>query len=360
MCWVRWKAENSIVCVWWCVWGLGWGACDSQDMAKLTNTRKHEKEKAEKDKAGKEAEEARVKEASEDAAARERIAHAKQTLSFTVNWGSAGHPSVTVAPDISGVAAILAKDVGEYSAPLLLKTHGLTFDKMTNTLKDWTVSSSKHCSTKSVDRTSCAMKPAMGLSEFDPIWKAFLPPKTELDDCLPSTKAAISNVTLFAYTSEYASCDWEHQYLGSLRYHHEGHCAYMLFRADHLDKGLKTLLNLKETPTVDAMRVWADKLDHDSLGESQLKALIAAGLEVFHVKTQPGETLMVPPGYLIACTVLNQKLATGVRRLFLPNGQATANAFTVLSKACRDSPSALQFVNSSLDMMTVAIKRRSN
>ena len=117
-------------------------------------------------------------------------------------------------------------------------------------------------------------------------------------------------------------------------------------------------MKLPELPTIEAMRAWADKLDMDSLSDEKLQMFLRAGLQVYHVKTQPGETLVVPAGYLVACPALNQKPVIGFRRLFLPSGSGSIATFASLSKACRDNPTAVQFASTTLDALLVASKAK--
>lgn len=297
--------------------------------------------------------------AKEDDEARRCVAHAKQALSFTVDWQAAGHPAVEIIENMSGWADHFNEGLEKYPYPVVIKSLDIQMATVVKTLSEWETSSNKHCNEKFVDRVSSTLKVAQGLSELDTVWKQILPGNLQLQECLPSTKAVLVNTSLYTHTNNFHSCDWENQFLGSVKHHASGHCAYLLFPITTFATGLKAILKSPALPSTDEMKNWADRLDVEALSHDKLQEFLRAGLQVYHIKSQPGETLVVPAGFLVACTALSGKPVSGWRRPFLPKGSGSIATFSALAKACKDNPTAFQFASTTLDALTVASKAKA-
>ena len=83
-----------------------------------------------------------------------------------------------------------------------------------------------------------------------------------------------------------------------------------------------------------------------------------AGISMHHVKTQPGHLLVIPPGYVIACTALNGLPALGVRSYFMPTGLSALANLSSLKKAFKDAKPQLDIVDSLLDLLVIAQKQQ--
>lgn len=340
-----------------CVFYSCFDAQPSQDLATLTKKQKAATDKALAESSRKE-EEIRMRQLSEEEeAARKRIAHVKQSLSFTLEWAQAGHAAVKVFRTMEEfqtmVGANLDKGKGcPLDAPFIVKDVGnklATFG--TATMKPFGASAAEHCVAKRKDHTSSPLTATRdGILDLHGIFDALLPAELMAPGLLPSTRAHTLKTTAFARMSSFTSCEWEPHFLGSVRWHFEGHCAYLLFSAPDLEKGLKQLHKTEKTPSHESMRTWADNLDRESLTVEQLKAFLDAGVNVHHAKVEPGEILVVPPGWLTACTVLKQSACTGVSKVFLSLGRSTLNAFSSLHRASPDDSA----VKLTLDVLTIS------
>jgi hypothetical protein len=110
--------------------------------------RKAEKEKGIKDRKKKDEDALRDKAAQADEKAKLKISHARQTLSFTVDWAAGGHPAVVTYDTIEAAVAVIQqsqKDV--YKAPFVVKSLDVAKGKLQKTMADWRAASTKHCDT---------------------------------------------------------------------------------------------------------------------------------------------------------------------------------------------------------------------
>ena len=237
-----------------------------------------------------------------------------------------------------------------YSAPFVIRQLGNTMESMTKTLDDFTKESTKHCSNEHKDFTVSTLAAKHGIEEMKPIFDAIVPKAAQVDNCLPSTKALIARVQAFACMENFTMCDWDAQHLGSIRWHYSGHCAYLLFDIVTLAQGVQKISESKDPPKIESIRSWADNLDRATLTIDELKSFIAASVLVHHVKIEPGQTLVIPPGWLCACTVLRQQPVIGVRKLFLAKGQPTIDAITFLHGLYPER----RDVKSKLDVLTIS------
>lgn len=328
----------------------------TKELSALTASRKAEKEKRDKEMKTKETEVQQRKQALEDQQARERIAHVKQTLSFTMGWAKAGHPTVKEIPSLDQVEAHVKNDL--YKEPFIIKDMkaGVTLEKLGSTFDLFKKESAVHCTSKRLDKTATHILDAQGLSELDNVWKAVLPSALQLAECLPSTKMAVQSSHMWAHMPTYSGCDFEPQFLGLAKWHAVGKVAYLLVAASKLEQGLKSILNV-EVVKLDMMRTWLASLDRDSTTKEQLESFVKSGLSVYHVKVEQGQMLVVPPGFLIACTVLNSEFVAGFRRSFIPVSQGAHTNFSSLRKSSKDNDSAIQFLNSTLDSLVIALSR---
>jgi hypothetical protein len=333
-----------------------------QDLAALTKRQKAASDKALAESSRK-VEEVRMRQLSEeDELARKRIAHTKQSLSFTLEWAQAGHAAVKVFGTMEEfqtmARANVDKDKGcRHAAPFIIKTVG---DKLSHlgatTMKPFGASSAEHCVEKRKDQCSSLLTADKhGIDALNGIFDVLLPKELMVEGCLPSTRAHMLKTTAFARMPSFTGCEWEPHFLGSVRWHFEGHCAYLLFSATDLEKGLKQLNKTEKSPSHESMRTWADNLDRESLTVEQLKAFLDAGVNVHHAKVEPGEILLVPPGWLTACTVLKQSACTGISRMFLSQGEAALQAFSSLHRASPDEGA----VKLTLDLLTISSRGES-
>jgi hypothetical protein len=254
-----------------------------QDLAALTKRQKAASDKALAESSRK-VEEVRMRQLSEeDELARKRIAHTKQSLSFTLEWAQAGHAAVKVFGTMEEfqtmARANVDKDKGcsrSHAAPFIIKTVG---DKLSHlgsvTMKPFGASSAEHCVEKRKDQCSSLLTADKhGIDALNGIFDVLLPKELMVEGCLPSTRAHMLKTTAFARMPSFTGCEWEPHFLGSVRWHFEGHCAYLLFSATDLEKGLKQLNKTEKSPSHESMRTWADNLDRESLTVEQLKAYI--------------------------------------------------------------------------------------
>ena len=89
-----------------------------KELTVLMTKKKAEAEKSRKDKEKKQEEALREKAAQADGEAKMRIAHARQSLSFTVNWSVGGHPAVVIYETVAAaVGALFQPKSDSYAAP---------------------------------------------------------------------------------------------------------------------------------------------------------------------------------------------------------------------------------------------------
>lgn len=325
----------------------------SQGLTKLLSLNEKDKEKKAKDAANKAIEDAKVKKTRDEEDARRLIMHGKQVSAFNLQWSTAGHPSVPEVATLAEASKAICMSDDSYPTPVVVKGLGINFDKLDKTFEGWAAQSSKHCESKNTDRASAPLKAQQGVSELDPVWKELTPPDWQLSDCSPSTKCLLNAVSLMANMPCSMQCDWEPQFLGSVKYHHTGHTAYMLLSITGLEPALKTIMKTPDTPTAEAMLKWVSELNPEGTTVEMLKEWLECGILVYHVKVEPGQTLVVPPGYIVVSTTLNDKPSLGIRKAFLPKGASTMKAFEGLVRACRASGSST-LVRATLDALIVA------
>lgn len=85
-----------------------------------------------------------------------------------------------------------------------------------------------------------------------------------------------------------------------------------------------------------------------------MKGFLTAGLQVYHAKVEPGQLLVVPPGFLVARTAIGGNMAAGYRRAFLPASDCARAGFAVLRRVSKDDDSL-----STLDSLVVALARQN-
>lgn len=325
----------------------------SQGLTKLLSLNGKEREKKAKDAANKAIEDAKLKKIRDQEDARRVIMHGKQVSAFNLQWSVAGHPHVPEFATLAEASKAICMSDDSYTTPAVVKGLGIKFDKLDKTFEEWAAQSSKHCEAKNTDRASAPLKAHQGVSELDLVWKELTPPDWQLSDCSPSTKCLLSAVSLMANMPCFMQCDWETQFLGSVKYHHTGHTAYMLMSITGLEPALKTIMKTPDTPTAEAMLKWVAALNPESATVDTLKEWLLGGIKVYHVKVEPGQTLVVPPGYIVVSTTLNDKASLGIRKAFLPKGPSTIKAFEGLVRACRASGSS-SVLRATLDALVVA------
>lgn len=296
----------------------------------------------------KEEEEKKKKEAAADDAARQRIAHAKNPLSFTIPWAQAGHPEVPRYSDFEAVKA------------MVLKRHrlGRRHPIVGGEGDPRRVAGGVH---KALPRQALGQDPVchaggsgdsglrQGVGDVvaDRLPVVRLLSKHEGDLGQHMVDGAHANVLRMRLGGPV---------LHSVRYLSEGCCAFLMSAAEDLEKALKVILG-QDSINAETMRVWVDNLgggDKDKICTEQLAAFKAAGLKAWHVKLLGGQTLVTPPAFLTACAVLQSAPSLGVRRVFMPKGQSTRANFVALANVVKSDAAALQHVKSTLDALVVA------
>lgn len=324
----------------------------SNDLAKVTQKMKADLEKATTAGRQREDEKKRKRLVEEDNEARKRLALVKQSVRFTVDWARANHPAVEELDDLAAVQKKFAQakenSVDPYEKPFVVKDQGVAEGVLKETVDKFLPEAVKHCAERCKDHTVSASKPEQGTGEWVSALAVLLPEKLQLEDSLPSTKQLVARTAAFCWMDSFVSCEWPAQFLGTVRWHFGGHCAYLLFSVADLEKSMLTL-QPKKTATDEAMRTWVDSFDREGLTAEQLEAFYKAGLAVHHVRVEPGQCLVVPPGWLTACTALRQSTAVGVMKTFLCRGKATEAAFTVLARAAPDQV----MVKATLDILAL-------
>ena len=215
-----------------------------------------------------------------DDAARRQIAHTKQSLSFVLEWSAAGHPSVDVVESLAGVKEYMDKagNDGPFNKPFLVKNIDIPMEKVAENMVSFKSEATKHCTAENKELTVCTLGATHGVHELKSFFEAILPPSLQVASVLPSTKAILNRVQGFASMENHTSCDWEHGFLGSVRYHYEGHCAYLLFKMADLLVGVQKIKESKEPPKMEGMCTWADDLDKAKLEREELEKLKEAGI----------------------------------------------------------------------------------
>ena len=130
-----------------------------QDLATFTKQEQVKAEKLEKETARKDEEDRKRKLVEEDEQARKRIAHVKQSLSFTMEWALAGHPSVAEVDDLVAAETKLKGNQELFARPFLVKKLDMTLDTLEKTMTSWVDSSTKHCVDHWKDQTHLACSP---------------------------------------------------------------------------------------------------------------------------------------------------------------------------------------------------------
>ena len=173
-------------------------------------------------------------------------------------------------------------------------------------------------------------------------------------------QAMTSSSYLYGYMDTIVSVDFETHFLGTARLQLTGRTAYLLFSAKELQLAIPKLTKAEAaTPMTTAkMKEWVEGLNSGDteLTEDFMKTIKQAGVEVRHVKVQAGECLIVPPGTLVACSVLRQEKVSGVRRYFLTAADSARASFAALLACSPESGAegAHKYLKSTLDSMSVA------
>jgi hypothetical protein len=331
-----------------------------QELSKQYNKRKFEieaKAKAEKTKA----DDARQKQAAaDDKVALDRINHAKQTRSFSANWASAGHPAIAVYDDIAAMSSTMKENKDPYASPYILKSVNSVLPiegRLENSLDAWAKSYPSFCLQKNVKKSQAELTVQMGSDSLNGLVENVLPSRLQFTGGLPSTQAQLSNAWLYGYMDTLVTHDFESNFLGCLRYQHAGHMAYLLVSASDLVQGLPKLLpELKASPpSSHAVKDWVESLNTEAtdLSEEAMKKILAAGIKIQHATIDPGQLLVIPPGTFVAAAVVKQASVHGVRKYFLPTGASVQTEFASLAKSFSDNASALNFLKTTLDSMSL-------
>lgn len=135
-----------------------------------------------------------------------------------------------------------------------------------------------------------------------------------------------------------------------------GDMSFLLFPAADLVAGLPKLgfakgANMTGKIMVDFVRGLADF----GLTKEALATVKAAGVRVWKTQLAPGETLWVPPGFLVSCAVLKDQPAYGFRKAFLPAENRALNNLNALAHAFVDNVAATKFLTPTIDSLKLAM-----
>ena len=127
---------------------------------------------------------------------------------------------------------------------------------------------------------------------------------------------------------------------------------YLVIMIDELCKHFPVEKD-KAPATCVAMKDWLQsKLsEFPLLGWKEFKD---AGVDVFCVRAEEGQTLIVPPcSCLCSCTPVGTT-AVGVKKLYLPKGERHRGNFTLVSNGLSDNKSSMETVDAIIDSYSMS------
>lgn len=249
---------------------------------------------------------------------------------FMYDWADAGHPRPKTFVGLTSLAKGLT-DNDPYSDPILLSSvdMDLEWKNLARVLSSWPSSFHEHCQKKKLTSAQHALQAAQGVAEFQPLVNKILDADLMASDCI--AKDMHAQTFLFGYTASHLGFDLEPNCLGCLRYVHSGSMGALLIPVGSLASGLAKL-NGSQSVTMNEILDWGRDLDDRVPDTGALAKLAEVGVRVTQLRVTAGQILVVPPGYIFACVALGAEGVAGVRRAFLPKGNAALqNLKAVLS-----------------------------
>ena len=151
------------------------------------------------------------------------------------------------------------------------------------------------------------LKPEQGVSELSAFFGKITPSDAMFAQALPSMRKAVDATYLVFFSDTVVNIAFEAHFLGAVRYLHSGSMAFLMVDAVALSAEPKLVteraVNAFKPLTLAEMQGWLSKLDGTALTKEAMTKL--APLKVYSVSISAGDTLVIPPGWLVASSVLS-------------------------------------------------------
>lgn len=303
-----------------------------KDLDTLNRSRKSALEKESKASADKAAAEKRKNQQDVDARASALIAVRKKSLKFSVDWSAAGHTALQTYKDVEAWAASFKpENAAVFSAPALIESCDLKLDTLQTVLDHWKDKYREHCRNTKNNSAQHELTKAQGVSELDQFWDKILPSSYMHTSSIPSVKTMCGTQYLYGYSETYYQNDFEPNFMGTVRYQVRGTTALLMASPGDLASGLPKLMQGVSAPVpLNKMRDWMLGLDDSNIALGMV--VKAAGIKLVFGRITEQQILITPPGWLIGCISLGETGPYGIRRSFLPKGEAALHALTEILK----------------------------
>lgn len=207
--------------------------------------------------------------------------------------------------------------------------------KLKQTMAIWDQKFVNSPDAKRDDKTTAPATTGHGVAALDALWEFLIPEaRRGVDDSasLPAVRAATQDTWIYGYTQTLACCDWEPEFLGTVRTQTTGTTQVLFVSAADLAKVFPKEFDFGQGPT--KRKSWTEGVrDHmKGLTKEAADQWSNKGVVVLSAVVEAGDILVTPPGYLAFTKVKDETgIASGLRKSFLCISPSVQQQFDALS-----------------------------
>ena len=303
---------------------------------KATQTRKQKQEADEKKAAEQKArdEDAEVAEKN-----RKLLKAAREFVIMQVDLHSLGNPHIRAVDNEKQFEILYKQKKADiFENPLLVReseavTSALeTAGRLKECLDRWAGSFQQTKDAKRCDKTMAPATETHGVEALTKLFETLAPGAAVIDKpSLPSLEQAISRTWFYGYMPSMACCDWEPDFLGSIRIQISGNTHVLMVSAADAEK----ILPHQSDAVKSAQRPWIEQMREmlKAATAEQAKQWSEQNVRFFSGALDGQAILITPPGWLVLSKVCSESPVWGLRRSFLSKCSGTERNLAQLAAA---------------------------
>lgn len=296
------------------------------------------------------------KKKSEERAAKKRLVHEKEQVTFNVEFQ--GHPEVVKIPDdeefkkqvkTSDFFALPWQlEASKMLSGVLAKADGNTLH---STLARWHEQFQKSSVYVQEDVVGSPLLPAMGSDELKPLLDMLAPMDQRIANHLPSYQAVVGETKLLGESPTHVFKDFGTAFLGTMRVQVQGTSRIFMVSFDSFRDALIKIGKMSQA-SAPLANLW--EVMKGVCNAADLQELTKHGCQIYHCNLAAEQVLWIPAGWFHVVSTCNGQPVSAVKRSFAMRG-ALDNMEKVFSalKGCEMSKASMDRVDTFLDILAI-------